>query len=1202
MKYFAVFKRQKVILLFIVFMLFLDVAHSQEASMDVPTYHPVSPNAASLGNYGLYPVNKNLGKVAVNIPVYNLAVKDLKVPISLSYNTSGIRLNDLASWVGLGWTLNAGGAIIRNTKGLPDKSFAWNITDLRDADFNQNNFIYMLDAARSDDDTSPDQYVLNALGVSGSFYFDQNEGHKAVFEDASIAIKINPVSNDEIHAILEDGTTLVFGKGSDNSNATELTDSNLGFYAMNFISTWYLTEIISRNKKDTISFRYKSRSMSFEYARAESEQSYIKYGIPPTLKVNSGYELARMERKFLDKIIFDNGYIKFESTLDREDLTGDYKLNAVKVYAVDDDAIETLVDEFHFEYDYFERSGGNYSDGYTTSANFTLDQQKKSREKSLKLISIYRSAPTGTVQKHLFFYNGTALPERCTTAQDYWGYCNTNTGSLLQQTDVYTRHNYDFEYVQVGNGNRASNEAKMKAGILEKIIYPTGGHTLFDYEANRTSAGTVVGGLRIKAISNYDGKSTNPTGTKTFEYENANLIHPVGNKRYTRKVVGNNKQSLNVYVSTSPYYNNNLGGEPVIEYGKVTEYDYDSLTDKVNGKTISYYENIHSTQVLNGAVTLTLFKHDQFTVQGTVLNILMDEALSGVDAMNYYETTSWKRAKLKKEEIYKANGSSFTLINYVENKYQTINEDTLYNNYVSSVFETIPYDTWTVPNPYDPSGDYSSAEFCYHVDKTITGRKVLKQTIEKTYDQDGANPVTTTTNFYYDNPTHVQLTRTISVDSKGDILISKTYYPDDVIDETTLPGGDLTVTESNTINSIKSNGLHYVALPIQTESYKDYDADSIGDPNELLSIKRTVYKSWSGSVMPQRVASLTGEVSPSNPLEDRVIFHGYDDKGNPQEVSRADDMHVSYVWAYNNQYPVVKAENISGVSLETAVAAAINSLSGYSNGLNDMDAMLTDISGLDTQTKRDTWSSFNSSLRSQPGMDNVLITTYTVDPLIGMTGQADPSGTTTYYEYDDFERLEAVKDYNTDIVSSYDYNYIPPPELMLSTSTISLPSSSGSTNVSVYSNVSWTVSDNASWITVSPTSGSNDGTVGISYTQNTGAARSATVTVSGQDVQDQYVTVDQASASPTLSLSPNAVSIPYDGSFNVSLTSNTDWHMVYINYDSGSNWIQSSAGSSSGSGDATLYFTASGSPGDTCTIIYETLDSSVTRTISVSLY
>ena len=82
-----------------------------------------APNAASLGKYGDIPVGYFTGVTSNDIPIHTVQEGPLSVPISLSYHASGIKIGEPASWVGLGWSLNAGGIISRTVLGTPDDSY-----------------------------------------------------------------------------------------------------------------------------------------------------------------------------------------------------------------------------------------------------------------------------------------------------------------------------------------------------------------------------------------------------------------------------------------------------------------------------------------------------------------------------------------------------------------------------------------------------------------------------------------------------------------------------------------------------------------------------------------------------------------------------------------------------------------------------------------------------------------------------------------------------------------------------------------------------------------------------------------------------------------------------------------------------------------------------------------------------------------------
>ena len=95
------------------------VASLTIAQVKAPQITPLSPNAAALWKYSELPVNMYTGIPSIAIPIYEIKSGNLSVPISLSYHAGGIRYEEQASWVGLGWNINPGN-INRNMRGVPD--------------------------------------------------------------------------------------------------------------------------------------------------------------------------------------------------------------------------------------------------------------------------------------------------------------------------------------------------------------------------------------------------------------------------------------------------------------------------------------------------------------------------------------------------------------------------------------------------------------------------------------------------------------------------------------------------------------------------------------------------------------------------------------------------------------------------------------------------------------------------------------------------------------------------------------------------------------------------------------------------------------------------------------------------------------------------------------------------------------------------
>ncbi|PCH75100.1 MAG: hypothetical protein COB98_09385, partial [Flavobacteriaceae bacterium] len=116
-----------------------------------------------------------------------------------------------------------------------------------------------------------------------------------------------------------------------------------------------------------------------------------------------------------------------------------------------------------------------------------------------------------------------------------------------------------------------------------------------------------------------------------------------------------------------------------------------------------------------------------------------------------------------------------------------------------------------------------------------------------------------------------------------------------------------------------------------------------------------------------------------------------------------------YIWGYNKTQVIAKIENAS----YSQVSMEVKNLQTLSYADNDRT--------LGALGKEGALRSALQDLRIL--LSDVQVTSYTYDPLIGVTSITNPRGETIYYHYDDFNRLAHVKDAQGNILSKNKYNY-----------------------------------------------------------------------------------------------------------------------------------------------------------------------------------
>jgi len=143
--------------------------------------------------------------------------------------------------------------------------------------------------------------------------------------------------------------------------------------------------------------------------------------------------------------------------------------------------------------------------------------------------------------------------------------------------------------------------------------------------------------------------------------------------------------------------------------------------------------------------------------------------------------------------------------------------------------------------------------------------------------------------------------------------------------------------------------------------------------------------------------------------------------------------------------------------------------------------------------------------------------------------------------------------------------------LTLSQTSLSFASAAASSAVNVTANVSWTVTDDQTWLSASPTSGSNNGSFTVSATANTGSTnRSGTVTVTGGGLTRTVAVTQAGTTASNLTLSASTWSAAATASTSaMSVTSNVAWGVT-----DDQTWLSASPTSGTGNGSFTLSATA----------------------------
>jgi len=1057
--------------------------NTNDAGRNIPKISPTTPESFKFSQYGNIPIGLFTGAPNINIPITNLTVDDVSIPIALNYTSNGINVDEMNGSVGLGWTFLSGGVITRTIRDKPDEQSSYNSGDVPLLENSASQMTEYLKFCEVDDfDSEPDLYTANFGGNNVKFLINKS-GNIIMLDQRDYKIKRNDNGN-LFSIILENGVKYNFNEVENIRNRTLNTGGHQP--SIQYPQSWYLTSIVT-TKGNTINFEYQNINYTNIISQSQSMSYTIgtqgKYG-DPTDSPNGGFNntycpmtdfiipanniglVADSQQvvsgKQISKI-YDSYNNSIAFTYSAQ--TADYsKLINVKKYHNNE-----IIDDISFNY------------LTTSSARLFLSEIKYNKSNSSHKFS---------------YFNPDSFPVRLSFGRDMWGYYNgKNNNTLVPQISG------NSSIPQYNGADQSVNPAVGYYGLLKNVIYPTGGNTQLNYEnhvkkdyiqipATQTSIGiststqangsststkevTIIpkksGNIRI-GISNYLNESGNcynspELGTgkqranievknsagqslQLLEYSSTqNSYVPVGNS-YTISV--NNNKELYVYgekdqplkilatarwfcsnvSSTATYYDSE--GDNILADVILGGYRISSIVDTPNNgapitRKYKYIKNngdysIHQTRdplfkenriiastcpgviaqaqpiYLNYTVITSSNINKLFSFNPNIFYETVSEEIEGKGkSIHYFSvnsdepstivrgseilTSNWTNSGWKNGReiltVYKDNNNISLRI--IENNYIEDSSRTIYLGAINrrKFFEpTLSNDTWN---------NFENLDVAYY--KNISRFSYLNS--QKITDYLEGVPVLSQTEYFYNNPSHYQLSK------------QKITLPDGKSNETTYSYAH----EKNNPLMIAKN---MIGIPLETKS-----TQTIGTTTKTLSRAETIYPisqseantRSSGLVLPLTVKSYNLQ----NTEATEVTYNRYDDKGNILQYTTKSGIPVAIVWGYKQTQPIAKIEGATYAEVQSLAAAIITASNTDASAVpnNDETALL------------------NALKTFRNGFPNYQVTTYTYDPLIGVRSITPPSGVREVYLYDTANRLKEIREQNQTgkLLKEFKYNY-----------------------------------------------------------------------------------------------------------------------------------------------------------------------------------
>lgn len=675
------------------------------------------------------------------------------------------------------------------------------------------------------------------------------------------------------------------------------------------------------------------------------------------------------------------------------------------------------------------------------------------------------------------YYRTNELMHPLTSGIDKWGFYNghwDNTKLVgVDGVPVYgDPAEFETNFTYTGQ-IRTANHAVGNIGLLQKITYPTGGTTEFEFEGhkykkllkrkvNAASGNSMIpewvsfaqeqdaGGCRIKKIIN------NPGTTTEFKYiKDYNLNHlgsssglltddGVYRVRYEPGGVYFHDQVFDQNISKS----NGFSESPIC-YSQV----FEILGNGSEGYTKYNFINPDNQEFSNASPDNYFLGAS--TVQLHATNGNVTSLANQMKRLAKYSSRSVERGKLWKKEVYDQTSA---LVASEEYKY---NESPTRFNAKTVGYERI------YNQMYPDQTIYAGVAYLFNSFEIYHYHNNPSQIISKSY-ADG-EVLTQTTNFSYKSNSNPLLTEKTVTRSDGSTYITQYFYPEDKVGDPEYPASSAMVTK-NMLAAIIEEKVFKGTDPLLTQKYiySDISGGGVYKPVLAKSINHTI----------------TGAT-----VEEGMNVTYYTD-GNVKESHKKNDFKSAYIWDYKKELPIAEVKNVESAAdiaytsfetnetwaqggynqwvYNTAASVAINPcptgakifnlnynntnqtitrvldpakqyvLSLWFNGSNLNVGGLSPVNGASIGNwiyKEYSISGVSSISISGTGMIDELrlypkgsfMTTYTYQPLHGIMSQCDANNKISYYSYDLSGKLTLIVDKDFKILKKICYNYFGQP-------------------------------------------------------------------------------------------------------------------------------------------------------------------------------